>query len=109
MVAVRGGVHIIGQRLMKRRWLGIVFIFAVLVTGYQFVPSEPTDRDLAAVRRVVAKHTSQAILRIESAPSGAVQVTTGWSRGPLNGGGETFKLRKFFGIWWVYSKSEWAA
>ena len=49
MVAVRGGVHIIGQRLMKRRWLGIVFIFAVLVTGYQFVPSKPTDRDLAAV------------------------------------------------------------
>jgi hypothetical protein len=94
---------------MKRRWILILLVVVAALIGYQFVPSDPTEADLAAIRRVVAKRTSEAVLDVQSLPSGAVEVTTGWVKGPLNGDGETFKLRKFLGVWWVYSRSHWAA
>ena len=94
---------------MKRRYVIVASIVLALLVGYQFVPSDPSNADLAAIRRVVGRRTSNAILRIESLPSGAVEVQTGWVKGPLNGDGDHFRLRKIFGAWWIYSKSHWAA
>jgi hypothetical protein len=94
---------------MKRRSILYVLMLAVALVGYQFAPSDPSEADLAAIRRVVGKRTLEAVLRIQPLPSGAVEVTTGWVKGPLYGDGESFRLRKFFGLWWVYSKSHWAA
>ncbi len=94
---------------MKRRSIAIVLVVTVILVGYQFIPADPTQADLIAVGRLVGKRTSDAILHIQSLPSGAVEVTTGWAKGRLEGAGETLRLRKFFGLWWVISKSHWAA
>jgi hypothetical protein len=95
------------RAMRLRLTLMLLAIMAALI-GYQFIPSEPTEADLTAIRQAVSKRTPQAILGIESLPSGSVVVTTGWVKGPLNGDGEFFRLRKLFGKWWVYSKSHWA-
>ena len=93
---------------MKRRSILYVLVVVATLVGYQFVPADPTGADLAMIRRMVGKRTSEPILDIQFLPSGAVEVTTGWVKGPLYGGGKIFRLREFFGLWWVYSKSDWA-
>ncbi len=93
---------------MKRRLIGLVSIGIALLVVCQFVPADATEADLAAIRRVVGKHTAEEIWCIESLPSGSVKVTTGWIKGPLEGGGHEFRLRKCFGLWLVYATSEFA-
>jgi hypothetical protein len=90
---------------MKSRHIVFVCAALGLLLWYQLIPADPTQSDLAAIRRVVGKHTSETVLHIQPLPSGAVEVTTGWVKGPLSGDGEKYKLRKIFGLWWVYSKS----
>ena len=93
---------------MKRRLIGLVSIAFALLVGYQFIPADPTEADLAAIRGLVGSRTSEEIWRIESLPSGSVKVRTGWIKGLLDGGGHEFKLRKVFGLWLVYSRSDFA-
>jgi hypothetical protein len=93
---------------MKRRKIGLVLLAAALLVLYQFIPADPTEADLGTIRRLVGKRTSEEVWKIEPLLSGSVKVTTGWIKGPLSGGGHEFKMRKFFGLWVVYSSSEFA-
>ena len=86
---------------MRRRLLILAFIGLVLVlVASQFFPSDPTERDYSAITRVVRRWTTQPIAFIDPLASGGVCVGT-HSEETLDS--DSFRLRKVFGMWWVYS------
>jgi hypothetical protein len=93
---------------MKPRLVILAAVALVMLVAYQFVPAAPTDADLNAIKRVINRRTSEPVLRINSLPNGAVDVWTGWVKGPLYGDGEIFRLRKTFGVWWIYRRGHWS-
>jgi hypothetical protein len=87
---------------MRRRLLILLFIgLALIFTASQFWPSDPTQADQAAIRRVIGRRTAQPIDDVQILASGAVRV---WTSSRETAEGDVFGLRKFFGQWWVYSR-----
>ena len=70
------------------------------------------NRDLGAaeVKRITAivqAETTEPILQIERQPDGTVKVLTGVLRGPLDGGGNLFTLKRTFRGWKIISSGFW--
>jgi len=93
---------------MTRRLLTLGAIgLALIAVASQFSPTDPTEADLKAIRRVVGRRTMLAVGSIDPQASGAVKV---WARGWREASEtECFVLRKVGGFWWVCSKQHWTS
>jgi hypothetical protein len=78
---------------------------ALIIAACQFGTADPTEADRTAIRRVVSRWTAQRVDHIDLLPSGAVQA---WTCKSQSFERDSFKLRRVFGRWWVYSKKHWS-
>jgi hypothetical protein len=101
---------VINNQIRRRRLVIVVVTLVFLfIVSYQFYPVRPTEKDLTTIREIIKRHTSESILSIEEQPNGVVVVQTGWIKGPLNGDGHYYRLRKILWSWWIYKSEHWAA
>ena len=68
------------------------------VYSFEQVP-EP---DKSEIKNEISKYTAEDILMIIPEKDGSLQVMTGVVRGPLDGGGNIYILKKVKGAWKVY-------
>jgi len=79
----------------------------LFLVACQFVPFTPNEADVNEAKQVVLRHTSEGVLGIEIQDNGSIVVKTGWIKGSLNGDGNSYWLRRDFGVWWIYKKAHW--
>jgi hypothetical protein len=67
--------------------------------------------DLTEIITAVKKVESDSILMIsaEDQPDGQIEVTTGVVRGPLDGGGKKYYLKRIDGTWVIQSQAFWVS
>lgn len=86
--------------------LGIVS-FGLLAAMLLSSDSRLSDADVKHIAAIVRAETTQTILTIELQRDGTVQVSTGVQRGPLDGGGNLYTLKRTFRGWKIISRGMW--
>ena len=79
----------------------VVSISVLGPCGCAHLSGELSQPDMESIRAVVAKQTSDPIMNVERQAWGVVRVKTGVIRGPLNGGGWTYYMKRSGATWKV--------
>jgi hypothetical protein len=66
-----------------------------------------SNADVKHITAIVQAKTTESILVMERQPDGTVKVSTGVKRGPLDGGGKLFTLKRTFRGWKIISRGAW--
>jgi len=75
----------------------------------EFIQGELLPQDLAEISALVAAETSEPILSIRMIAKDSAEVETGFVYGPLNGGGDSFKLKKRDSKWELSKHNMWVS
>jgi hypothetical protein len=87
-------------------WM-VVSISVLGPCGCAHLSGELSQPDMESIRAVVAKQTSDPIMNVERQAWGVVRVKTGVIRGPLNGGGWTYYMKRSGATWKVKKAVGW--
>jgi len=75
-----------------------------------FISAELSSNDIIQIQKLIGKETEENILSIvEDEDTHVIEVTTGVVRGPLDGGGKSFKLQCDDGKWKITGTSMWVS
>jgi len=106
----------LNSRDVFKRRLMIVSAIVLLFGGfcgslaYRFrTPRALAPQEIQEVSTFIQQQTSYPIRFIERHRDGTIEVDTGVLRGPLDGGGETFRIKKTGNTWKVIQRSLWIA
>ncbi len=75
--------------------------------GCAHFSGELSRSDMESIKAVIAKQTSEPIMSVERQDWGVVRVQTGVVRGPFNGGGWTYYLKRSGSSWRVKKAVGW--
>lgn len=95
---------VIGSSLLL---LGISCAFWLYWSPRAYVRGRFPLRDAAAIRWTIRTQTFQKILRIYQETDGTVSIETGVVRGPLNGQGRLYRLKKTSKGWERIESGRW--
>ena len=95
------------MRAITRAFWVVVSISVLGLGGCAHLSSELSQADMESIRSVVAEQTSDPIMSVEKQAWGVVRVQTGVIRGPFNGGGWTYYMKRSGATWRVKKAVGW--
>lgn len=82
----------------------------VLNNRVAFIHGNFSSHDIFQIRQLILTKTKEEILSIKySEVDKEIEVLTGFQRGPLDGGGTFFKIKKENHQWVIISQGPWAS
>jgi H+/Cl- antiporter ClcA len=85
----------------------LLFLGLALVLYWQSIPIAPSKHDIDIAKQIVSRRTAEKICGVQVDDNGVLEISTRWMEAPLEGGGHTYYLRRFFGMWWLYKTDVW--
>lgn len=82
---------------------------AVVTGKVAFIRGRFSSDDILEIRKLIATKTDKDILSISSEDSKEIEVMTGFQRGPLEGGGTFFTVKKENEKWVITDQGVWAS
>lgn len=96
------------MRIITRAFWFFACNLVLELCGCAHLSQELSQSEIASIKTVVTQETSEPIISIGRQASGVVRVETGVIRGPLNGGGWTYFLKRSGSTWKVKKAVGWA-
>jgi hypothetical protein len=95
-------------RPLTALWITALFSLPELC-GCAAFSGSLSDSDMESLKAVIAQKTGDPIIGIQKQAWGVVRVDTGVNRGPLNGSGWTYYLKRSGSTWKVERSVGWTS